>query len=116
MKKLLLIEYIKYTRAPLFYVFIGLFLVMIILIETITLYIKKSTGLNFSFPYAWDNILYLASWLNFFLGLTLLISVTSEYQYKTVRQHIVDGLEKSGFFTAKILYGLLLAFFAVVFF
>jgi ABC-2 type transport system permease protein len=115
MKKLLQLEYIKYSRSWMFYIFLALFVVMTILIESITLHINKTLGLQFGFPYVWDNIIYLASWLNFFLGLMVLISITTEHQYRTVRQHIVDGLDKPAFFTAKLLYALMLALFAVVF-
>jgi len=117
MKKLLQIEFIKTTRGTLFYVFIGLFMVSYILVEAIALYVatKDPTAFHVEFPGIWDNSVWLASWLNFFLGIMVLFSITSEFQYRTTRQHIVDGLSKEAFFVSKLLYAIALAIFAVIF-
>src|ERR1039458_2576490 len=115
MKKLLQLEYIKYTRSNLFYIFLGLFVAILALSEIITVHVGTTAGLKFGFPDVWGNLVYVASWLNFFLGLMILISITSGYQSRTSRQHVVDGLEKMDIFAAKYLYAIGLAIFAVVF-
>src|SRR6185503_9511847 len=115
MKKLLRLEYIKYSRSNIFYIFIGLFIAIIILSEVITANLGDKTGMKFGFPSAWLNLLYTASWMDFFLGIMVIVSITTEYQFRTMRQHVVDGLDKKDIFIAKYLYAIGLAFFAIVF-
>ncbi len=115
MKKLLRLEYIKYSRSNVFYVFIGLFMAIVVLSEVITANLGSKTGMKFDFPAAWTNLLYTASWMNFFIGIVVIISITTEYQFRTLRQHVVDGLDKKDIFIAKYLYAIVLALFAVVF-
>src|SRR6185437_3626469 len=115
MKKLLRLEYIKYSRSNTFYIFIGLFMAIIVLSEISTAGLGGKAGMKFGFPEAWTNLLYTASWMNFFIGIIVLISITTEYQFRTMRQHVVDGLDKKDVYIAKYLYAVTLALFAVIF-
>ncbi len=115
MKKLLRLEYIKYSRSNIFYIFIGLFIAIVVLSEISTAGLGSKAGMKFGFPSAWTNLLYTASWMNFFIGIIVLISITTEYQFRTMRQHVVDGLDKKDIFIAKYLYAVGLALFAVIF-
>ena len=115
MKKLLQLEYIKYSRSNIFYIFIGLFIAIVVLSEITTAHLGSGAGMKFGFPDAWTNLVYTASWMNFFIGIMVLISITSEYQSRTLRQHVVDGLDKKDIFVAKYLYAIGIALFAVIF-
>ncbi|HYJ62411.1 MAG TPA: ABC transporter permease subunit, partial [Parafilimonas sp.] len=44
-----------------------------------------------------------------FPGMLMILVITNEYNYKTHRQNIIDGLTRQQFVAAKILFGLLIA-------
>jgi len=120
MKKLLQLEFIKYSKSRAFYIFILLFMVIVVLLEMLIVSLggREIGGkkvLDLGFPAAWDNLVYIASYLNFLIGLMVIISITNEYQYRTFRQHIVDGLSKLNVWVAKYLYALLLVIFSCLF-
>lgn len=113
MKKLIQIEYYKYSRSKVFYAFMGLYLALILLLEIISS--DKKSFLYSTFPAIWTSLIYTVSYLNVFAGFIVLISVTSEYQYRTLRQHIVDGLEKDSFFASKVIYAVFIGGFTSLF-
>ena len=115
MKKLLRLEYIKYTHSSIFYIFIGLFMALVVLSEISSLYLSNKFGIKLSFATLWPSLINTAGSMNIFIGILIMVSITSEYQYRTMRQHIVDGLDKKDIFIAKHLYALCLAVFSVVF-
>jgi ABC-2 type transport system permease protein len=112
MKKLLQLEFIKYSYSRIFYAFMGLYIAMIVLLE---MFSGKDVMMTNKFPDVWGNLVYSLSFLNFFIGFIILISLTNEYQYKTLRQHIVDGLTKTSYFGAKSLYSLSITVFIAAF-
>jgi len=115
MKKLLRLEYIKYTRSTIFYIFIGLFMALVALSEISSIYLSNKFGIKLGFATLWPTLINTATSMNVFIGILIMVSITSEYQYRTMRQHIVDGLDKKDIFIAKHLYALCLSLFAVVF-
>ncbi len=115
MKKLLRLEYIKYTRSTIFYIFVGLFMVLVVLSEISSLYLSNKFGIKLTFASLWPSLINTAGSMNIFIGILIMVSITSEYQNRTMRQHIVDGLDKKDVFIAKHLYAVCLAMFAVVF-
>lgn len=62
----------------------------------------------YDFPDVWQNLAYLASYLKFFLAFIVIISVTNEYSYRTIRQNIIDGMSPKSFLISKQL--MILAF------
>ncbi|MBL4709940.1 MAG: ABC transporter permease subunit [Flavobacteriales bacterium] len=68
----------------------------------------------FSYPDVWHYISYLASWFKLLLAIILIINITDEYSYKTLRQNIIDGMNKWEIIGAKQLVILLLSSFAVI--
>jgi len=106
MKKLLTIEFVKYSRSRVFY---GFMLLYFALLALQMLSIGKPDKSSLNLPVIWGNLVYAVSFFNFFIGLIILISITNEYQYRTIRQHIVDGMSREQFFLAKYLYAILLA-------
>jgi len=57
----------------------------------------------YSFPNIWEYQAYFGSWISFiFLGYLAIYMITSEFQYKTLRQGIINGLSRKDFFTGKI--------------
>ncbi len=62
------------------------------------------------FPDVWHNITYLAAILfNLILGVLIIVLITNEYQYKTIRQNIIDGLDRKKVILAKTYLMILIA-------
>ncbi|PIQ25613.1 hypothetical protein COW36_21465 [bacterium (Candidatus Blackallbacteria) CG17_big_fil_post_rev_8_21_14_2_50_48_46] len=69
---------------------------------------KTSIGLNFYlFPDVWHHAAYMASWFNLLLYFFVILLVTNEFQFRTLRQNIIDGLSRSEVLIGKLLLLLL---------
>ena len=67
-------------------------------------------GFNFyNFPDVWHNTTYIASWFNILLYFFVILVVTNEYQFRTVRQNVIDGLSRWQTIVSKLLLILLFA-------
>jgi ABC-type transport system involved in multi-copper enzyme maturation permease subunit len=106
MKKYLLLEYYKYRYSRTFWVINLIFLLLLILGLTI---IGGSHSQGLMFPVIWINFTYVASFFDILAGLLVISSISAEYQYKTLRQHIIDGLSRNEFLLSKYLFVLLIA-------
>jgi ABC-type transport system involved in multi-copper enzyme maturation permease subunit len=71
----------------------------------------------FTFPLVWEYQAYAGSWLSFlFLGFLGVYLITSEIQYKTMRQNIITGLSRFDFFMGKILITFIVTLYATIIF
>ncbi|ELR73564.1 hypothetical protein C900_02649 [Fulvivirga imtechensis AK7] len=61
------------------------------------------------FPDIWQNITYVYVFLKIFLAIVVIISISNEYSYKTIRQNIIDGMSRVDFIKSKLLTILLLS-------
>lgn len=69
----------------------------------------------FGFPGIWEYQFYVASWLVFFfLGYVIIYMVTSEVDFKTMRQNIITGLTRKEYFLAKVFVILVIAFISTI--
>ncbi len=57
----------------------------------------------YEFPDIWQNLTFVAIYFKVFLALALVYAITNEYQYRTVRQNVIDGLSKHEFIWSKII-------------
>lgn len=57
----------------------------------------------YNFPDVWHNVAYISSWFNILLYFFVILLVGNEYQYKTFRQNIIDGMSRSQALWAKVL-------------
>lgn len=62
----------------------------------------------YDFPDVWQNLAYLASYIKYFLAFIVIISVTNEYSFRTIRQNVIDGMSPKNFLLSKQL--MILAF------
>ena len=120
--KLLNIELKKQTNNKTFWVLFILYCIVIIavfagtqeFINNITTG-KKNASIPipklslYSFPYIWHNLGFIAGYFKIFLALIVVISITNEYSFKTIRQNIICGLSKKDFLFSKILFIALLS-------
>ena len=63
----------------------------------------------YAFPNVWHMTSYVSSFLLFLPGLLIIISVTNEFNYKTHRQNIIDGWNRTQFISVKLVFILLIA-------
>ncbi len=57
----------------------------------------------YHFPDIWQNVTWLAQWFKFILAIVIIISITNEFSYKTVKQNIIDGFSRKDFLISKTL-------------
>jgi hypothetical protein len=61
------------------------------------------------FPDVWQNIIFVSGLFKIILGIMVVISITNEFAYRTIRQNIIDGLSRWEFLQSKILTNILLS-------
>lgn len=73
------------------------------------------TSLNISriplyhFPDVWQNLIFISGFFKIVLAIMVVISITNEFTYRTIRQNIIDGLSRWEFLLSKILTNVLLS-------
>ena len=67
----------------------------------------------YHFPEVWLNLIWFSGLFKIVLAIVVVISVTNEYSYRTIRQNIIDGLSRKEFLFSKILTNVLLSLMSV---
>ncbi|SEA56843.1 ABC-2 family transporter protein [Arachidicoccus rhizosphaerae] len=126
MMKNLSIEWLKLKSYRTFWWLMGLFILCLIGSNYITYQLKIATssqshgtldilmGSPFEFPDVWQTVSYVSSYVLFLPGFLMVILITNEYNFRTHRQNIIDGMRRSAFALTKILVAVLLSVFAAV--
>ena len=68
----------------------------------------------YHFPDVWQNLAWGSGLLKIMIAIMVVISITNEYSYRTVRQNIIDGLSRREFLVSKILTNVLLSALSMV--
>jgi ABC-type transport system involved in multi-copper enzyme maturation permease subunit len=68
----------------------------------------------YHFPDIWQNLIWVSGLFKIVLSIMVVISITNEYQYRTMRQNVIDGLSRWEFVLSKILMNILLSVMSVV--
>lgn len=63
----------------------------------------------YHFPDVWQNLAYISGFFKIVIGIMVVISITNEYTYRTIRQNIIDGMSRMEFLTSKMLTNVLLS-------
>ncbi|MDX2245886.1 MAG: ABC transporter permease subunit [Bacteroidia bacterium] len=109
--RLLQIEFRKSLKFRTFWILTGLFGVFLLL-AVMAFQSIKPTEINgqsteeiefgfYSFPMVWHTVGYLAGYMGLFLAILVIINITNEYNFRTLRQHIIDGLGRGEFLFSK---------------
>ncbi|UAY54105.1 hypothetical protein [Arachidicoccus terrestris] len=121
MFKNLSIEWLKLKNYRTFWWLMGLFALCLIGSNYITYQLKVVTsaqshggldlliGNPFGFPDVWQSVAYVSSYVLFLPGFLMVILITNEYNFKTHRQNIIDGMRRSEFALTKILLAVCLS-------
>jgi ABC-2 type transport system permease protein len=107
-KKLLHIEKIKTLNYGTFRTIILLhailFLLVISLSSSFQINIQGITLEKlFHFPHVWNTLAWFASWFNLLLGILAITLVTNEFQFRTFRKQLIDGLSRNELLVGKLL-------------
>jgi hypothetical protein len=117
MLHLLKLEWLKVKNYRAFWIFLGLYIIGLFSINWIAFQFQTEVTKNnvplkifpYDFPAVYQTIAWVSSWLLYFPGMLIILVITNEYNYKTHRQNIIDGLTRQQFVAAKILFGLAIA-------
>jgi ABC-type transport system involved in multi-copper enzyme maturation permease subunit len=126
--KIELQKYIAYKAFWLMLLFYTLILsFMIFGIPGLIDYIAEKSGepsrfrifkaIVFNFPDIWQNISYVAGarfFIKIILGIIIIILVTNEFHFLTIRSNIISGFNKSDFLVAKVELILILSIFSTL--
>jgi ABC-2 type transport system permease protein len=67
----------------------------------------------YHFPDIWQNLIWISGLFKLVLAVMVVISITNEYQYRTLRQNIIDGMSRWEFVLSKVLTNVLLSVMSV---
>ncbi len=119
MKKLFVIEKIKTLSYP---SFISLIVIHFILFLIVTLVINRiqfsAPGFSihdlYKFPNVFKFIPWIASWFNIFLAIIIILLVGNEFTYRTFKQNVIDGLERTDLILGKLIVIFSIAIYSLV--
>jgi ABC-2 type transport system permease protein len=63
----------------------------------------------YHFPDVWQNLIYVSGFFKLILAFMVVISITNEFTYRTIRQNIIDGMSRAEFLISKVLTNVLLS-------
>ncbi len=118
MIRLIKIDFRKYFYNRTFWIITVLYLVLMVMVffgieqflNTVMKNVAKNSSIPipsfslYSFPYVWQNLAYLAGYFKIFPALIVLIFVTAEFNYKTLRQNIMNGMSRGEFLFSKVIF------------
>lgn len=129
MIRLIKIEWIKISRNRVFWVTLAAYVITIIAvligmreaINSINRNMSEATnGMTvlpseiYRFPHVWHNLTFIGKYVKIFIGILMILLVTNEFYYNTLRQNMINGLTKLEFLWAKFIDGVLLALVATI--
>ncbi|MEL6562034.1 MAG: hypothetical protein AAFQ94_27860 [Bacteroidota bacterium] len=111
------LEWLKVRHYRVFWVLLGLYLLSLIVLTSggaVFLEFLKYRGLKwegidptiipiYDFPDVWHNNAWLGHFTKIFLAFIVVISVTNDWTFHTMRQNIIDGISKKEFILSKII-------------
>ena len=123
MIRALKLEWLKLRNYRAFWVLTVLYLLALFIIASIGVFFLewlKYIGADFDgidptiipiydFPDIWQNITYLATFVKILLAFIIIISVSNDISFNTMRQNIIDGVSKREFILSKLLLIITLA-------
>lgn len=114
--RLVRIEWLKLKNYPTFYIFVGLFAGITVLVNYgisrgmlsfTTNNMGKTASVSmissdYRFPLVWTNMAYYIGWCLIFICVLIITSIANDYRYKTQRQHIIDGQSRLDYLHSKV--------------
>lgn len=111
--RLLKIEWIPIRHNKSIWIMLGLYMVLFALLSYAFDKFEFNAGGEgamllsqfnlLKFPDVWPNLAYLGSFFNLILAFIVIMLVTNEFSYRTLRQHLIDGLTRVEFLAGKLM-------------
>jgi ABC-2 type transport system permease protein len=130
MIKLLQIELRKIVPYKMFWVMSGVYFLSMVfffyglpsLIDYFTMQskapeVKLLMKFLYNFPDIWQNLAWAASlrlFIKIFLGMIIIILVTNEYSFLTIRNNVINGLSRTDFLLSKVYVAILFSIVATI--
>jgi ABC-2 type transport system permease protein len=130
MIKLLQIEFRKIVPYRMFWIMSGIYFLSMVfffyglpsLIDYFSMQskapeVKLLMNFLYNFPDIWQNLAWAASlrfFIKIFLGMVIIILVTNEYTYLTIRNNIINGLSRTDFLLSKVYISIIFSIAATV--
>ncbi len=125
MLRLIAIEFFKLRNTRYFWVLFGCFLLFLLSVPIAAKALQgflASEGENifglqpeelpfFDFVDIWQNITWIYKSCSLLLGFIIVISMSNEFNFGTIKQHIIDGMSRRGLLHSKVLLIVGLSFF-----
>lgn len=116
---LLRTEFRKIFPYRTFWVIMAIYVLLLALL----IYVSRSVMISgqslgpsmYQFPGLWERFAYIAYFFNLLLGILVIVLITDEYSFRTIRQQVIDGLSRAEVVLAKFYVILALAAFSTVF-
>lgn len=118
MSRLLAIEYFKLKNSKYFWVLMTFFLIFLmsvpigakVMLDYLTSIGEDFSGLGikadeiplFDFVDIWQNLTWVYKSFSILLGFIVVISISNEFSYGTIKQNIIDGLSRREFLLTKL--------------
>ncbi len=131
MTKLLRIEFKKILTYKIFWILVGLYFIFLsagilmaeFMINNMVDNMNKHLPIPvphvaiYFFPWVWQNIAFFATirYVLIFPAIVIIILVTNEYSFKTIRQNMINGMSKAEFLNSKLLLILLISVIMTIF-
>jgi ABC-2 type transport system permease protein len=130
MKRIIRVELLKIRSNATFWVLGAIYFLILLTIffsgkfflnflarqeESISNVVDPSRIPIYEFPDVWHNITYVAGFLKFILAIYVIISITNEISYGTLRHNVMNGLSRWDFLISKLFLVLLLSLASAIF-
>jgi ABC-type transport system involved in multi-copper enzyme maturation permease subunit len=131
MIKLLKIEFKKILTYKIFWILVGLYFIFlaagILMAEFMINNMVDNMNSHlpiplphvtiYFFPWIWQNIAFFATirYVLIFPAIVIIILITNEFTFKTIRQNVINGMSKAEFLTSKLLLILLISIIMTIF-
>ncbi|WP_018479649.1 ABC transporter permease [Pontibacter roseus] len=115
---LLRTEFRKIFPYRTFWGILAIYMLLLLLV----LYISRNVMLGgqsmgasmYQFPGLWERFTYIAYFFNLLLGILVIVLITDEYSFRTIRQQVIDGLSRAEAVLSKFYVVLALAVFSTL--
>lgn len=102
---LLRLELKKILPYRSFWIILGTYAVLIFLFvyssQRMDINNSKLGSTLFQFPDIWNNLTYIGNIFNILLGVLIIVLISDEYSFRTLRQQVIDGLSRMELVLAK---------------
>jgi ABC-2 type transport system permease protein len=95
-------------------IFVGLLFLIIRGSSSVSINGQTAGTSLYKFPDLWQKLTYIASYFNLLLGILIIILITDEFAFRTLRQQIIDGYFRTDVIVSKFLVIVLIALFGTL--